>query len=51
MDKWEALKKLLDSMGVEQRLYVGHLLAIMEELENNPNWDLKKDGFTVSKRD
>lgn len=45
MDKWEALKNQLKKIGKDQQMFLGHILMIMEELENNPNWDLQKDGF------
>jgi len=47
MDKWEAMRKQLEQIGRGEKLYVGHLLMVMDELEKNPEWDLKKDDFVV----
>jgi hypothetical protein len=42
MDKWEALKTQLEKIGRGDQMYIGHILMMMEELEKNPEWDLKK---------
>jgi len=47
MNKWEALKNQLEKIGRGERIYAGHILMIMDELEVNSNWDLQKDGFIV----
>jgi hypothetical protein len=45
MDKWEALKMQLEKIGCGEQVFAGHVIMMMEILEKNPNWDLKKDGF------
>lgn len=47
MDKWEALKNQLEKIGRSEKVFTGHILMVMDELENNPNWDLQKDNFVV----
>jgi len=47
MDKWEALKNQLEKIGRVEKVYAGHMLMIMDELENNSNWDLENDDFVV----
>jgi len=44
MDKWEALKEQLEKIGRTQTVFAGHVLMMMEFLEKNPEWDLKRDG-------
>ena len=45
MDKWEVLKEQLEKIGRTQTVFVGHVLMMMEVLEKNPDWDLKRDGM------
>ena len=45
MGKWEALKEHLEKIGRTQTIFVGHVLMMMEVLEKNPEWDLKRDGM------
>ena len=47
MDKWEALKKQLEKIGRAEKVYAGHIIMVMEQLENNPNWDLEKDEWVL----
>lgn len=46
-DKWEALKQQLEKIGRTEKVYIGHILMMMDELESNPDWDLKRDNFIV----
>lgn len=45
MDKWEALKEQLEKIGRTQTIFAGHVLMMMDVLEQNPEWDLKRDGM------
>ena len=45
MDKWEALKEQLEKIGRTQTMFTGHVLMMMEVLEKNTDWDLKRDGM------
>jgi len=41
MGKWEALKEQLEKIGKTQTVFAGHVLMMMEILENNPDLGLE----------
>lgn len=45
MDKWDTLKEQLEKLGRTQNVFAGHILMMMEILEKNSSWDLKRDGM------
>lgn len=47
MDRWTNLKQQLNGIKTHKQIDIAVVLRMMEELENNSNWNLSKDGWKI----